>query len=212
MCGKDPNAGQFARGGTRCYNLARSFKINIRARDFPLGNEPFRSVLVAQFRGRVFVSHRSISQGKETHLSNYELTFVLRPVEEAALNTAQERIATQIHNAGGEIVARNDWGRRRLAYPIRKNNDGYYTTLYVTLPGSAVRNVERQLKLSDDILRFLFARVDDFVLPQAAAAPVEEAPAAEPVAEAPSAEAKTEVPAAPAEAAAENATATTAEG
>lgn len=116
-------------------------------------------------------------------MSNYELTFILRPSDEATLTAAQERIATQVKNAGGEIAARNDWGRRRLAYPIQKIHDGYYTTLYVALPGAAVRSLERLLKLNDQVLRSLFVRVDQFVLPQtpapAAEARVEAAPAAE---------------------------------
>lgn len=134
-------------------------------------------------------------------MSNYELTYILRPGDETALSTAHERITTQLQNAGGELVARNDWGRRRLAYPIRKNNDGYYTTLYITLPGGAVRNVERGLKLSDDVLRFLVVHVDKHVLPQAPVAPAEtpaqpaaEAPA-QPVTESAPAEPSAEAPA-----------------
>lgn len=130
-------------------------------------------------------------------MSNYELTFVLRPVDETNLTALQERITAQVQNAGGEIVARHDWGRRRLAYPIRKINDGYYTTLYVVLPGTAVRSIERLLKLNDDVLRSLFVRVDNFVLPQAAAPAAEPRVEPEPVtAEAPAAPAET--PAAPA--------------
>lgn len=137
-------------------------------------------------------------------MSNYELTYVLRPVDEANLTALQDRITAQVQNAGGEIVARHDWGRRRLAYPIRKIHDGYYTTLYVVLPGTAVRSIERLLKLNDDVLRSLFVRVEQFVLPQAPAPAVEaraeperapaEAPGApaetptEPVAETPAAE------------------------
>ncbi len=141
-------------------------------------------------------------------MSNYELTFVLRPADEAALAAAQDRIVTQAQNAGGEIVARHDWGRRRLAYPIHKNKDGYYTTLYVSLPGAAVRGIERALKLNDQVLRYLFVRVEQFVLPQAPPTPAPEArveteaapvetPAAppetptEPVAETPAAETTT---------------------
>lgn len=102
-------------------------------------------------------------------MPNYELTYILRPLEEAGLTTNNERINNVVTNAGGEIVARNDWGRRRLAYPIRKINDGYYTTLYVTLPGAAVRNVERQLQLNDDVQRYLVVRVEEFRLPTPAA-------------------------------------------
>jgi small subunit ribosomal protein S6 len=145
-------------------------------------------------------------------LSNYELTYVLRPLEEANFTATNERINTLVKNAGGEIVARNDWGRRRLAYPIKKVTDGYYTTLFVTLPGTAVRGVERALQLNDDVLRYLVVRVDEFRLPAppAPAAPPTEAPAgttppsasAAPAAPAAS-DAAESAPAAPAEPAAE---------
>lgn len=102
-------------------------------------------------------------------MPNYELTYILRPLEEANLTATNERINTIVTNAGGEIVSRNDWGRRRLAYPIRKINDGYYSTLYVTLPGAAVRGVERLLQLNDDVQRYLVVRVDEFRLPTASA-------------------------------------------
>ena len=132
-------------------------------------------------------------------MSNYELTYILRPLEEANLTATNERINTIVKNAGGEIVARNDWGRRRLAYPIQKINDGYYSTLYLNLPGAAVRSVERSLRLNDDVLRFLVVRVDALTPPSApapqAAAPAEAAPAAEaptpPQAEAPAAATET---------------------
>lgn len=104
-------------------------------------------------------------------MSNYELTYIVRPVEEANLTAISERIANTVRNAGGEIVARNDWGRRRLAYPIRKLGDGYYTTLYLTLPGSAVRGVERSLQLTEDILRYLVVRVETLNAPTPPAAP-----------------------------------------
>jgi small subunit ribosomal protein S6 len=105
-------------------------------------------------------------------LSNYELTYILRPLEEANLSATNEKINTIVQNAGGEIVARNDWGRRRLAYPIRKIPDGYYSTLFVTLPGTAVRGVERALQLNDDVLRYLVVRVEEFRLPTQPAAEV----------------------------------------
>jgi len=131
-------------------------------------------------------------------LPNYELTYILRPLEEANLTALNERITTIVTNAGGEIVGRNDWGRRRLAYPIRKNTDGYYTTLYITLPATAVRGIERSLQLNDDVLRYLVVRVETHRLPAAPAATptpaVEAAPAEAPAAEPANATAETSSP------------------
>lgn len=139
-------------------------------------------------------------------MPNYELTYILRPVEEANLNAANTRIQTLLSAGGGTLVARHDWGRRRLAYPIRKTFDGYYSTLYITLPATAVRNLERSLKLMEDVLRFMVVRVEEHTLPTppptAAAAPAAEpaavpaqpqAPAAE-ITPAPAPEAATPAP------------------
>lgn len=98
-------------------------------------------------------------------MPNYELTYILRPVEEANLTAANTRITNTLSAQGGELVARHDWGRRRLAYPIRKAIDGYYTTLYITLPPTSVRTLERSLQLMEDILRYVVVRVDKLTPP-----------------------------------------------
>ncbi len=103
-------------------------------------------------------------------MPSYELTYVLRPLDDAALNAVNERINTSIATAGGEIVSRNDWGKRRLAYPIKKITEGNYVSLQVNLPPTAVRPIERALQLSDDVLRYLVIRVDEFQTAPAAEA------------------------------------------
>lgn len=94
-------------------------------------------------------------------MPSYELTYVLRPLDEAALGTVNERVTTLISSSGGEITARNDWGKRRLAYPIRKINEGFYVSLQLNLPTEAVRTVERALQLNDDVMRYLVIRLDE---------------------------------------------------
>ncbi len=94
-------------------------------------------------------------------MPSYELTYILRPLDEVALNTVNERVASFVSSSGGQVTARNDWGRRRFAYPIRKINEGYYVSLQVTLPPQAVRAVERALQLNDDVLRYLVIRLDE---------------------------------------------------
>ncbi|MGE5138566.1 MAG: 30S ribosomal protein S6 [Rudaea sp.] len=94
-------------------------------------------------------------------MPSYELTYVLRPLDEAALAATTERINNLIATSGGEVVARNDWGRRRLAYPIKKVSEGIYASLQLNLPPTAVRPVERALQLNDDVLRYLVVRMDE---------------------------------------------------
>ena len=103
-------------------------------------------------------------------MPSYELTYVLRPLDDAALSAINERINTTIASSGGQIVARNDWGKRRLAYPIKKITEGIYVSLQVNLPQTAVRPIERALQLSDDVLRYLVIRIDELQAAPAAEA------------------------------------------
>ncbi len=106
-------------------------------------------------------------------MPSYELTYILRPREEADLNAVIDRIANVITSAGGGITARNDWGKRHLAYPIHKLNEGYYVSLQVNLPAQAVRPIERALQLNDDVLRYLVVRADNAEAVTVPAAPAE---------------------------------------
>ncbi len=91
----------------------------------------------------------------------YELVYVVRPtVDEQALAAVNERVEKIIGGNGGEIVRRDDWGKRRLAYPILKFNEGFYTVLQINLPPTAVRELERSLKLTEEVLRYLVVRAD----------------------------------------------------
>ncbi len=93
-------------------------------------------------------------------MPSYELTYVLRPLDDTALSAVNERINNLIASSGGEIIARNDWGKRHLAYPIKKLTEGIYVALQVNLPPTAVRTIERALQLNDDVLRYLMIRVE----------------------------------------------------
>jgi small subunit ribosomal protein S6 len=91
----------------------------------------------------------------------YELVYIVRPtVDEQALVAVKERVEKIISGNGGEITHRDDWGKRRLAYPITKFTEGFYSVLQLNLPGTAVRELERSLKLTEEIMRYLVVRQD----------------------------------------------------
>lgn len=92
---------------------------------------------------------------------SYELMCVVRPtVDEQALAAVHEKIAKFITNGGGEILKREDWGKRRLAYPINKLTEGLYSVLQFKLAAPALRDLDRTLKLTEPVLRFLITRVE----------------------------------------------------
>lgn len=91
----------------------------------------------------------------------YELVYIVRPtVDEQALAAVNERVERIVAGNGGEITRRDDWGKRRLAYPITKFNEGFYSVLQLNLPPTAVREIERSLKLTEDVLRYIVVRLD----------------------------------------------------
>ena len=87
----------------------------------------------------------------------YEAVYIFNTsVPEDQINEKLERYNALLTGAnGGEITATDHWGRRQLAYPIRKQSAGYYVVSQFTAPGTALPEFERLLKLDEDLLRYL---------------------------------------------------------
>jgi small subunit ribosomal protein S6 len=153
----------------------------------------------------------------------YEIMFIVRPdVEEAELDKLVETFSGYVTGGGGSVKQTEKMGRRRLAYTVGKFNDGFYVLLIVDSPASLISEIERRLRVSEPVIKFLTVRMDEedkrvakikkhrdahvkrSALPtmsaeasapaEAPAAPVAAAPAVEaPAAEAPVAEAEAPV-------------------
>jgi len=90
-------------------------------------------------------------------MRNYELAYIADPeMNDQALAELEERVKGWIEAADGTVTKVDRWGRRRLAYPINKQNDGYYYFMQVEMPPQAGIIVERDLRLSEQVLRFMF--------------------------------------------------------
>jgi len=95
-------------------------------------------------------------------MRQYELAFIISPdLEDEGIKATVEGVQQLIANQGGQVNDVNAWGRRRLAYPIRKKREGYYVVMQLQLPPEAVKEVERNLKLNESILRHLIIRTDE---------------------------------------------------
>ncbi len=92
---------------------------------------------------------------------DYELGFILNPeVSEEQSNAILERIQQIVNNHDGQVVRINQWGRRRLAYPIRHQRDGFYVFFDMILTPETVSELDRNLKVTEEILRHIIIRRD----------------------------------------------------
>lgn len=92
----------------------------------------------------------------------YEVMFIVRPdVEEADLDKLVDGFTAIITNGGGEVTAVEKMGRRRLAYTVKKFNDGFYVLLTVSAAGSLVTEIERRLRVSEPVIKFITVRTDE---------------------------------------------------
>jgi small subunit ribosomal protein S6 len=92
---------------------------------------------------------------------DYELGFILNPeVSEEQTRAILERIEQIVSKHDGQVVKVNQWGRRRLAYPIQHHRDGYYAFIDMILTPETVLELDRTLKVSEEVIRHLITRRD----------------------------------------------------
>jgi small subunit ribosomal protein S6 len=92
---------------------------------------------------------------------DYELGFILSPeASEEEARAIMDRVEQVVTTHDGQIVKVNQWGRRRLAYPIERHRDGIYVFIDMTLTPESVSELERTLKVSEIVLRHMVKRRD----------------------------------------------------
>lgn len=95
-------------------------------------------------------------------MRDYELVLVISPdVGDEGLPATIERAHQYIQTNGGEIKQVDEWGRRRLAYPIRRATEGYYVITRFALEPQSVRGLEAGLDLAEDVLRHLVVKLEE---------------------------------------------------
>ncbi len=124
----------------------------------------------------------------EAHRS-YETTYIINAsIEDSQIEATIARVAEAIERNGGTITATNRWGRKRMAYPIDKKNNGYYLNVEFEGPGQMIAQLERVYQLDENIIRFLTILLDKYALEARAKTAAETTAAAAPATENPGTE------------------------
>ena len=94
-------------------------------------------------------------------MNQYETVFILTPVlSDEQMKEAVKKYEDQLTSSGAEIVHEENWGMRKLAYPIQKKSTGFYQLIEYKAEGTVIADVETELKRDERILRFLTVKLD----------------------------------------------------
>lgn len=92
----------------------------------------------------------------------YESVFIARQdISGTQADSLADAFTKVIEDQGGTVGKRENWGLRNLAFKIKKNRKGHYILLNIDAPATAVHEMERQMRINEDVLRYLTIRVDE---------------------------------------------------
>jgi len=98
-------------------------------------------------------------------MAHYETVFILTPVlSDVQIKESVEKYEAYIKENGGEVVHKENWGLKKLAYPIQKKNSGFYNLIEFTAEGSLIEKMEILFKRDERIIRFLTVKLDKYAV------------------------------------------------
>ena len=94
-------------------------------------------------------------------MNQYEVMYVIDAgIDETTRTNLINRMAERVAQNGGKVDRVDEWGKRRLAYPINYKTEGYYVLMYITAPSELPRELERRMKINENVLRYLTVRFE----------------------------------------------------
>lgn len=108
-------------------------------------------------------------------MNQYEIAILYDPDLEIDLEKATSRVEKIFTDNGAKITNVDNWGKRKLAYPINKNESAVYVFYTLDIPGENVRKIENTLNITDEVIRFLITRPDLKAIAKAEAAKAKQA-------------------------------------
>ena len=93
-------------------------------------------------------------------MAQYEIAVLYHPDLEVDLTKAEERVTKIFKDAGAKVTATDNWGKRKLAYPIAKNEHAVYVFYTTEMPGDAAKKIETTLNITDEVIRYQIVKPD----------------------------------------------------
>ncbi len=88
-------------------------------------------------------------------MGKYEILYIVHPDLEASIDKITDRVRAFIEDRGGKITYEENWGKRKLAYEIRKSEVGIYLLWYFEVPAENLAKIERDLRLTEEVIRYM---------------------------------------------------------
>jgi small subunit ribosomal protein S6 len=86
---------------------------------------------------------------------NYELLYIVHPDLESSIDKSIDRVRSYIEKRDGKIIYEENWGKRKLAYPINKADVGIYVLWYFNAPKAKVASIEKDLRINEEVMRYM---------------------------------------------------------
>lgn len=108
-------------------------------------------------------------------MNQYEIAVLYHPDLEIDLDKATTKVEKIFTDNGGAVTKIDNWGKRKLAYPIKKNESAVYVVYTLDIPAQSVRKIESTMNITDEVIRFLITRPDLKAIAKAEALKAEKA-------------------------------------
>lgn len=93
-------------------------------------------------------------------MQEYELTVLVHPDRESELEKALDGVRSLVTTNGGKVVKEDNWGKKKLAYRVKKQDFAFYVLMDVELPADAPLKISNALNISEEVIRYLLAKID----------------------------------------------------
>jgi len=94
-------------------------------------------------------------------VNKYEVMFIAKPLEDAEVDPIAEFVSNLIKKNGGNVEKVDRWGKRHLAYPVKKQADGNYVLINFEADPAVIKEIDRVMKIQDDILKHLIVKIGE---------------------------------------------------